>query len=126
MRGGWVGNGYGGHGCGWVVAIPSNSHMHMHMHTPAHMHAHMLIMINMLLANGNFLSYILACTCMHACVYMCVHVGTPPMPPETTTPCPLPKTSNNHINKNTINLDGMQIIQFMSHIAKVCKIKLEK
>ena len=66
-----------------------------HADTHACMHAHtcMLSMINMLNMDASMSAAICNFyTCIHVCVCICVHVGTPPMPPDTPSHLPPPQS----------------------------------
>ena len=104
--------GWGGHGYGCVRGVPC-----MHAHTC------MLNMINMLNMDAsmsaaicNFYTCIHVPVCVHACMYMCMHVGTSSNAPrcnQTPPPtCPLPRAAGSRKQQNSISPELIEIIRF--------------
>ena len=112
---GWMGVGVGMDV--WGGGVPC-MHARTHMHTHTHTHTCMLNMLNM---DASMLAAICnsihVCVRVHACMCMCVHVGTPPpMPPDTpdTPPptCPLPRAAGSPKYQISITLELIKIIRF--------------
>ena len=108
----WVDGGGGRYGC--VGGCPM--HVRMHTHTHARMHMHVKhAKHGCLHAGGHLQFYTCVCVRVRACVWM--HVGTPPMPPDTPwhpppPTCPLPRATGSPKHQISITLELIKIIRF--------------
>ena len=100
---GWMGVGVG---MGvWGVVPCMHAHTHMHVKHAKHGCLH---------AGGHLQFY--TCVCVHVRACTCVHVGTPPMPPDTPRhpppTCPLPRATGSPKHQISITLELIKIIRF--------------
>ena len=111
----WVDGGGGRYGC--VGVCPMHVRTHTHAHARTHARTCMLNMLNM---DASMLAAICnsihVCVRVRACACMCVHVGTPPMPPDTPRhpppTCPLPRAAGSPKHQISITLELIKIIRF--------------
>ena len=96
---GWMGVGVG---MGVWGGVPC-THARMHMHVKHAKHG-------CLHAGGHLQFYTCVCVRVRAC--MCMHVGTPPMPPDTPPTCPLPRATGSPKHQMSITLELIEIIRF--------------
>ena len=116
----WVDGGGGRYGyvggCPMHVCMHTHAHACTRMHTCTHMHVKHTkhAKHGCLHAGGHLQFYTCVCVRVRACAYMCVHVGTPLMPPDTPRHPPIhlpppqscrePKTPN--FNNSWTNRDN--------------------
>ena len=116
----------GGVADGWIrvgvgMGVWGVSHAHMHAHAYARMHActHMHVKHakhGCLHAGGHLQFYTCVCVRVCACACVCMHVGTPPMSPDTPRhpppTCPLPRAAGSPKHQISITLELIEIIRF--------------
>ena len=104
---GWMGVGVGMDVWGCVPCMYTHTCMHTHAHVKHAKHG-------CLHAGGHLQFY--TCVCVHVRACRCVHVGTPPMPPDTPRhpppTCPLPRAAGSPKHQISISLELIKIIRF--------------
>ena len=114
---GWMGMGVG-MGVGGMSHARMHAHACTHMHTCMHMHVkHAKHATHGCLHAGSHLQfYTCVCVCVRACACMYMHLGTPPMPPDTPRhpppTCPLPRAAGSPKHQISITLELIKIIRF--------------